>query len=237
MIRSRDQARIQGCSGFSILEIVAVLAIVAIMGSIAALALGGWKESGSLDAAARIMQGKLREARTHAVMNGVTTRFLVCFDRTDPERFLREIGIVVQASDDLSRWQAVDKGSRLPEGVAFVPQDSEGVAYAPGWLDTFKSRYTKGGHATDAAQVCNLPYPMAGAVTLGADGSEPWLYYSFDPSGRVSGNASGNFIVLAPYASDGTTCSFEPSREIRKIGFKITGVSLLYDLRRIDEEG
>jgi len=196
-------------AGFSLLEVIVTLFIIATLSSIVYLSGDYGLARRALSRSATEVDLLLQGARAQAILSGQDARLIVNFDETDPERFLRYVGIVERDVEDPNLWVASRDGVFLPEGIYIVPQSSTEVVFE-NWDESGSERrsvYRCEATSPDMA-ITALDYPEIDPVSDGG-GESDWLVYQFSPDGSVDsvdspicgsvGAASiNNQIVLAP---------------------------------------
>ncbi len=171
---------------------------------------------------------------------------IVNYDKDDPDKFLRYVGVLVEQEYDSTNWEAAHSGIYLPEGVYFVPQPvaplTDGFAFDSVWPAVgadpdMRSEYYCTGSGSSLA-VGAVEYPVDNAVSLDASTGmeQDWIGFQFGPDGHVkksdfgvcssASGAIGNHIVLglASYQADGNLL-FENSQFTVGIYLRANGVS------------
>jgi prepilin-type N-terminal cleavage/methylation domain-containing protein len=106
-------------AGFSLIELMVVIMIISILSGIVIAAMNGSDDSRSLDSGVSRLDSLFSLARSAAITRKQTTRVLLNFDSTQPDRMLRYATIVYL--DDDGQWQVYSEGEFLPDGVYFSP--------------------------------------------------------------------------------------------------------------------
>jgi len=199
--------------GFTLLEVIVTLSLIAILSSIVYVSGNYGLESRALVRASSDVDLLMKGARAQAIMAGRDARLIINMDETDPERFLRFLGIVTRDAVDPSLWVASHPGIYLPEEIYVVPQNTVGVAFGD-WDESVSARRSRYKCQADEATLAlaNIDYPELSAVA--DDSGSEWIVYQFSPDGRLdaadapgcsSGPASNNNqIVLAPAEFNGS---------------------------------
>jgi len=160
--------------GFGMVELLAVMTIITVLAGalgLAAISAGG----GSIHAAERLAGAQFHVARNRALLKNARVRVIVNADPTDPERYLREMGLLheVAGEEGGPLWVASDEGKRLPRGFYFHPTRSPG----------------DGGHALPQMSIA---FPAARPQREG-DGSL-YYYYEYNQFGRMP-VTGGQFLI------------------------------------------
>lgn len=239
-----------GWKGFTLFEIVVVLSIIVILGTMGMIGYQASVPPGAVNAARNEFHGLLRYAREQAIVRGSNALLIVNYDKTDEEKFLRYVGVVVEEDLDSGNWRAAHSGIYLPRGVYFVPRNTgtpatDGFAFDAVWppantdpnVADMRSEYYCTGTASGNA-IGAIEYPVVDTVTLdAATGSEQdWIGFQFGPDGHVkkaafsacsgASGTSGNQIVLglASFQPDGSLL-FEGSDKTVGIILRINGIT------------
>ena len=174
--------------GFTLLELLAVMALIIVLAGslgLVTIRLGGR----SIDAAERLAGAQFHAARNLALLKRTRVRVIVNGDSSDPDRYLREMGLLYDAADpdNSPQWVAQAEGRRLPPGFYFRPALSSVV----------------GGQ--DMLEIpVNRPQPEGNGSL--------YYYFEYDQSGRIS-SSGGQFIIEAgKLESEGAMITVVPSR-------------------------
>lgn len=246
----RSNYRNSSLKGFTLIELIVVLSIIVILGTMGIVGYQASVPPGAVNAARNEFHGLLRFTREQAIIRASNAMLIVNYDNTDPEKFLRYVGVVVEDEFDSGTWRAAHSGIYLPKGVYFVPREvaplTDGFAFDSLWPalgadpDMRSEYYCTGGASGNA--IGAIEYPVINTVVLDAStGSEQdWIGYQFGPDGHVkkayfsacSGATGtiGNHIVLglASPQSDGSLL-FEGSDKTVGIILRINGISYAVD--------
>lgn len=236
--------------GFTLIELVVVLSIMVIL---ATLGIVGYQSSfppGVISAARNEIHGMLRFARQQAIVRGTNALLIVNYDKDDPDKFLRYVGVMVEDGIDSGNWLPAHSGVYLPEGIYFVPQSvspiSDGFTFetiwpAQGAVPDMRSEYYCTG-STSGNAIGSIEYPVKQPVVLDAStgNEQDWIGYQFGPDGNVkkanfsicssASGTLGNQIVLgqARFDQDGNLL-FEGSDKTLGIILRINGISFAVD--------
>ncbi len=232
--------------GFTLFEIVVVLTIIVVLATMGMIGYQASVPPGAANAARNEFHGLLRFAREQAIVQGSNSMLIVNYDNTDPDKFLRYVGVVVEEEFDSGNWLAAHSGIYLPEGVYFVPQPvtpgTDGFTFDTLWPAVgadpdMRSEYYCTGSGSGNA-IGAIEYPVQQSVLLDDTTGEEtdWIGYQFGPDGHVkkadfgvcssASGALGNHIVLglASRQPDGQLM-FENSDFTVGIYLRINGVS------------
>jgi len=161
-------AKAQGA--FTLIEILVVMAIIGIFLGLAALGWQGADEGIRLRAGERLAFGLMRTVRGQAVLRHTTARLIIHRDPSEPEKYLRFMGIIYRDPEDANGgWLVATEGVYLPKRVYF-----------------HESKSVPGGEMSVA-------FPRAATQAAEREGVN-WLYYEYDGSGLPE-NAGRKFIL------------------------------------------
>jgi len=181
------QGSLFGARGFTLIELLVVMLAIAVLVAGSWPSLGIFRESHSLERAAKMMRSMLQVARTQAITHGVHSRLLVNMDESDSEACLRWVGVMIEDLSVARGWKSVDQGVYLPEFARVVPQsgaaDFSEQWPADGWRSVYKIRNSD---SSDDSAVFALEYPLENTVEEGSDAGVPWMCFQFAPNGRLS---------------------------------------------------
>ncbi len=175
------------------------------------------------------LHAMIRIARTQAIMNGVHARFIINADASDPESYLRRIGVVIEGETN-NTLIAKDRGAILPEGVFVVP--SGGFDEVPNGLPRSIYWNTNKGEG-DGSAVYSFEYPLADPVPITSEGDAKWICIQFAPNGRLASSLwqgsglvprSNQLVVSKGQFNDGKVKFLSPI-EFLGIAFKLSGSS------------
>ena len=121
-------------AAFTLVEIMAVMAVIAVLLSVAAVGIQRIDRGQATTSAQAISQALFDQARTTAIGRGTRARLLIHnnfndTDRLDRERYRRYLAVaVLETNDDgtpTNRWSIVSRGTTLPSGVYFSPEETQ----------------------------------------------------------------------------------------------------------------
>ena len=118
--------------GFSLIELLTVLLIIGILSSVMIGVVFTDSGSAAMPAAQRTLASMLSSARTTAMLNNSNAYLLIYGDNgsigtatgTDPQKYLRFMGVVYEDPDSTSTLIPANSGAYLPQGCYFTPGDS-----------------------------------------------------------------------------------------------------------------
>lgn len=174
--------RSQRKTAFTLFELLVTLAVLSIVAGAGFFTISRSTGERSLERAAETVHSMVRIARTQAITNGKYARLIINADSSDPESYLRRIGVVIQ-DDVQDKWVAIDRGAYLPEGVFIVPQGSDKVTLSN---TARRSVYKVANTDTVSSAVYRLEYPLKEAVLENAANQPDWICIQFAPNGRLS---------------------------------------------------
>lgn len=218
---------------FTLIELLAVLAIVGIMSAVFIAALGGDNSTIKLNTAQRTMVGIASAARTQALLKQRPARLIIHSDPSEPDKYLRFIGVVYLDNNDTpdnrsdDQWLPANKGTYLPEGIIFIPPANQNP---PGLtLDPQVTRSIITYTPTTMEEQPDLLYGWE--VSFPNINSDPtkWYWFEFDPGG-FSRNP-GSVVVLSPSTRLGDA-EFLVENAADVVGFsirKVGGVQIIND--------
>ena len=189
--------------GFTLIELLVVLGIIAAVVGGVGLAMRGGDGTAALGAGQRTMASMLTATRGQAVMNGTNARLIVHVDPSEPERYLRKVGIIRRAEiGGTSGWVPTSEGTALPRGTYFVPDRNASFSGQPSMppipQDLFGEDWDEGNDAISAsAGLMQIQYPrlQSGADFLSEGTGPVWAYYEFGPNGQMT-DASPNLQIV-----------------------------------------
>ena len=184
------------CGAFTLIEILVVMAIIGIFLSMAALGWQGADEGVRLRAGERLAFGLMRTVRGQAVLQHTTARLIVHRDPSEPEKYLRFMGIIFRDPEDADGlWAVASEGVYLPKGVYFHEVKS-----------------VPGGEMSVA-------FPKAETQAEVEEGVN-WLYYGYDGNGLPE-NAGRKFVIgIGRFEGPGIPPVFDPDGPVS--GFAIS---------------
>lgn len=117
---------------FTLVELLAVIGLITLIAGAfgyALLTIG----AGSVEGAQRLAAGVFSTARQQAVLRGRETRVIIHADPADPDRYLRQLGVIFNSADpgEPPTWVAAGQGEVLPGGIYFVPQVARNNGSSP----------------------------------------------------------------------------------------------------------
>jgi|MDTC01.2.fsa_nt_gb prepilin-type N-terminal cleavage/methylation domain-containing protein len=164
-------------SGFTLIELLVVIALMGLLvGGIGFSMRGGTGKA--IEASQRIAIGMLQNARNQAIMHGTRGRLIINADKADPDKYLRQFGVIYEDSSKTNYWLATGRGELLPSNIRFVPNYG---------TNNFSHNGTEG-----KLDGMRLDYPQKKPQKEGS-GSE-YYYYEFTSSGTFY-NSLAAFIV------------------------------------------
>ena len=219
-------------AAFTLIELLVVLGIIAAVVGGVGLALRGGDDTVALGSAQRTMASMLTATRAQAVMNGTTARLIIHVDASEPEHFLRRVGIIKQllqadGTPYNDRWVPTSDGTTLPRGTYFVPGQGTSVPAV------FSSDWNL---STDALSLygsneINLTYPqMGGGDSLQMSGPR-WAFYEFGPDGQMTSFGTNQQIVLTTGRQTQATPVFENPENVRGLVLRRIGTFHLVNER------
>ena len=180
--------------GFTLVEIMAVMMVIAILLSVAAVGIQNIDRGQATTTALAVTESLFDEARSEAVGRGTRARLLIHKELNDKEledreRYLSYMCVAVESTDQEGDargggWEIITRGTKLPSGVYFSPEESERVA-------------EKVGVGKPGVMSIDLP----GEGTTGSDALKECYYFEFNPEGvcvdsEDAGLAPGAAVVL-----------------------------------------
>lgn len=174
---------------FTLVELLAVLAIMVVLGGIIGVAIREPSGSQSLRAANSVMMSVFRNARTVAISNNARTRVIIHADNSEPEKFLRYVGIVYETEiNGNTGWVAADKGIFLPEKIYYVPESNvPGISSGNSGRNKVKvkSKLVEETRLRDFPQTVIMP-----------ETGTRWFYYEFNDNGTIEPSQKNSSVVL-----------------------------------------
>ncbi len=221
-------------AAFTLIELLVVLGIIAAVVGGVGLALRGGDDTVALGSAQRTVASMLTATRAQAVMNGTTARLIIHVDSSEPEHFLRRVGIIKQLLQadgtpySPPRWVPTSDGTALPRGTYFVPGVGTSVP-----AELFSNEWNL---STDAISLygsneINLTYPQMGSGDSLQMSGPRWAFYEFGPDGQMTSFGTNQQIVLTTGRRTQTTPVFENPENVRGLVLRRIGTFHLVNER------
>lgn len=180
---SRPRSR-RVAPAFTLVELLVVITIITVLLTIGAVGLKNMSKSGGIGAALPVAEAIFAEAKAQAVGSGNKSRFLVCSDASNQERYLRYMLIATLQEDSggNEKWVVSSKGSYLPQGVFF------------------SQVYSKLDHSNDTGDIPSLPaadqdlYGGVESASKNDNFSGEYFYYEFNGEG-IAAHPGASFII------------------------------------------
>jgi prepilin-type N-terminal cleavage/methylation domain-containing protein len=178
---------------FTLVEMLVVITIITVLLTIGAVGLKNMSKSGGISAGLPVAEAIFAEAKAQAIGSGGTSRFLICSDATNNERYLRYM-LITTLQKDISgneKWVVSSKGSYLPKGVFF------------------SQAFSKLNHAGSAGDIPELPaadqslYGGVESGTANSNFSGTYFYYEFNGEG-IAKDPGASFIIGSGVKRPGT---------------------------------
>lgn len=221
---------------------------------LATLGVVGYQSSfppGVISAARNEIHGMLRFARQQAITQGSNSMLLINYEKSDTEKFLRYVGVIVEEEFNSGIWKAAHSGVYLPEGVYLVPQivdgATDGFSFDAAWPadgadPDIRSQYNCSNAVASPNAIGAVEYPVSISIVLDAStgDEQDWIGFQFGPDGKVKGvdfgacsagdGSQSNHIILgtARRLSE-TNLHFESSENALGIIIRRNGVSYAVD--------
>ncbi len=212
-----------GKHGFTILEFLVVIAIITVfLGLLGAVIVGGGGAV-AVQAGQRTLTTMISGARSQAMLNQTDARLIIhcdpptVGDLSDPkrEKYLRYMAIVVKRGD---RWEPLNDGVYLPDGVYVVPPRQLNQAAALPPSDVISNSNTDWRwERRSIVPLDTMQYtpPTASQPNPPANVGDHYIFIEFDARGTtdphtvIGSNSVPQRIVVAPAKIVGGVPSFE----------------------------
>lgn len=229
--------RVRTKAGFTLIELLVTLAVISTLVGVGFYSIARGTNERALERGADVLHSMIRVARTQAITNGVHARLIINADASDPESYLRRIGVVLEGDGEVTidesthdTVQAVERGALLPEGIYIVPQGSDALVRSGFPRSIYRQ---VNGDTLDDTAVYSFEYPMKEAVPVNVSGTPDWICIQFAPNGRLSSATPGggglvprsNQLILARGHWSGGKVDFRNAERFLGIAFKLSGAS------------
>jgi len=169
---------------FTLVEMLVVITIITVLLTIGAVGLKDMAKAGGVSAGLPVAEAIFAEAKAKAIGSGGTSRFLICSDDKNNERYLRYMLIVTEQEDSSGKlkWVVSSKGSYLPKGVFF------------------SQTYSKLDHSATTGDIPVLPeadqdlYGGLESASKNDNFSGAYFYYEFNGEG-IAKDPGASFII------------------------------------------
>ncbi len=233
-----EASRFDQCkAAFTLIELLVTMAVISTLIGVGFYSIARGTNERALERGADMLHSMIRVARTQAITNGVHARLIINADKSDPESYLRRIGVVLEGNVDVTiatetyhTVQAVERGALLPEGVYIVPQGDTALVKSGFPRSIYRQ---KNDDSSDDTAVYGFAYPMKAAVPVDVSGAPDWICIQFAPNGRLSSATPGggaevprsNQLILARGHWSGGKLDFQDAERFLGIAFKLSGAS------------
>ena len=163
-------------AGFTLVEILAVMMVIAILLSVAAVGIQNIDRGQATTTALSVTESLFDEARSAAVGRGTRARLLIHKELNDEElddreRYLSYMCVAVESTNregDVqgAGWEVITRGTKLPSGVYFSPEESERVSDSIG-----------------VGKAGTMTIDLPGSGSNGADSFKECYYFEFNAEG------------------------------------------------------
>lgn len=157
---------------FTLIELVVACGLILILVSVLGFDFSNRREDLRIKSGQQLAGSLLLSARNQAVLKQANARLIIHNNPGEPEKYLRQMGIIYEEKIHSGRWKSLNGGSLLPPGVYFNTEISS-------WTD---------------AQIMMVEFPRARFQIEGS--GEKWIYYEFTSSG-VFNEPGAQFVVGA----------------------------------------
>ncbi len=157
-------------SSFTLIELVVACSLILILVSVLGFDFSNRREDLRIKAGQQLASSLLLSARNQAILKQSNARLIIHNNPGEPEKYLRQMGIIYEEKPLSGRWKSLNAGSLLPMGVYFNTEISS-------WTD---------------AQIMTVEFPRARFLMEGS--GEKWIYFEFTSTG-VFNEPGAQFVV------------------------------------------
>ncbi len=194
-------------SGFTLIELLVVLGVIAVFIGVFATALRPGNPTVAVEGAQAQVASLFTQARGVALKQGAETRLIIHADPSNPDRYLRFLGIVygVDTDDDgePDDWIAATDGVTLPGSVYVVPPDGVGTPDGMTWESKLNSSFSDSSETDSLQYISNEP--------------EDYYYITFTSRGLVPQDTE---IILSV-----STAVSQPQGDVIDLAFDAPGAT------------
>lgn len=151
-------------SGFTLIELLVVLGVIAVFIGVFATALRPGNPTVAVEGAQAQVASLFTQARGVALKQGAETRLIVNANPSNPDRYLRFLGIVYDGNTDGDNdggtgndWIAATDGVTLPGSVYVVPPDGVGTPDGMTWESKLNSSFSDSSETDSLQYISNEP--------------------------------------------------------------------------------